>query len=212
VFENSSAAEKWDIIQDYIVPGAPVSNERLLPNVLSEKEVLFKASDFLAKKGALDTSYYEYQNHPALLAAKIETPILITDAGNGEPGWYLITAVDDNGVFVARMSFNSAVNASDEKFAGLQGFALPNTSNHVITKREATELIQTQFPESTVSEPMAIENLRLEDDPSSHKFFSGILQSTAMSEAQPDPVMNTLSLRLSPAIHPFPAGCQTGQP
>jgi hypothetical protein len=107
------------------------------------------------------------------MALPSNTPAWVykTDAWNGEPGWYLLTAVDDKGVLLARMSFNSAMNASDEEFAGLQGFALPNISHHFITKREATELIQSQFPDSIVSEPMAIENLRLDDDPSSHKFF-----------------------------------------
>jgi hypothetical protein len=171
VVGNNTPSEKWEFIQDYMVPGAPVSNTRPMPNILSEQEVLLKAMDFINKEGALDTSYYEYQNHPALLSAKIETPVLVTDAENGEPGWYLLTAVDNDGVFLARMSVNSAINARDEEFAGLRGFALPNSLYHFITKREAAELIQSQFPDSKVSEPMAIENLRLEDDPSSHMFF-----------------------------------------
>jgi hypothetical protein len=41
----------------------------------------------------------------------------------------------------------------------------------MITRREAAELIQSQFPDSAVSEPLAITNLRLDDDNSSHTFF-----------------------------------------
>jgi hypothetical protein len=171
VFENGSSAEQWELIQDYIVPDAPVSNQRPLPNVLSEQEILLKAADYLDKEGAFDPSYFEYQNNPALLMAKIETPVLIINAESGEPSSYMLTAVDDDGVFLAQMSFNSTVNASDEEFARLRGSALPNTAYHVITKREAAELIQSQFPDSIVSEPMAITNLRLDDDPSSHMFF-----------------------------------------
>jgi hypothetical protein len=170
VFENNTPKEKWEIIQDYMVPNAPVSNERPLPNVLSEQEVLLKAADVLAKEGVFDPSYYEYKENPALLTAKIETPILLTDAVSGEPRSYTLIAVDDAGVYLARMSFNVAVNARDEEFIGLSGSALPNTANHFITKQEADDLIQSQFPENAVSEPIAITGLRLDDDPSSHMF------------------------------------------
>jgi hypothetical protein len=172
MYEKSTPQEKWRIIQEYyMVPGAPVSNERPLPNVLSEQEVLLKALDVLSKEGAFDTSYHEYQKHPALLTAKIETPILVTNAENGEPGWYLLMATDNTGVFLARMSFNSSVTVSDDEFIGISSFAFPDSANHFITKQEAAELIKSQFPDSTVSEPIAIENLRLDDDPYSHMFF-----------------------------------------
>jgi hypothetical protein len=169
-FENRTPEEKWEIIQNYMVPGAPVSNTRPLLNVLSEQEVLLKAADYTIKKGMVDTSHPVYQPYPALLSAKIETPVLVTNAESGEPGWYLLIATNNDGVFLARMSFKSAVNTSDDGFVGLSSFAFPNSANHFITKREAAELIQSQFPDSEVSEPMAIENLRLEDDLSSHMF------------------------------------------
>jgi hypothetical protein len=172
VYDKSTPQEKWQIIRDDImVPGAPVSNERPLPNVLSEQEVLLKVADVAIEEGILDPSYYEYQNNPALLTAKIETPVLITDAENGKPGCYLLTAVDNDGVFLAEVSVNSAVNANTAEFEFGRGFAIPDTSHHYITKREASELIQSQFSDSTVSEPMAITNLWLDDDPYSHMFF-----------------------------------------
>jgi hypothetical protein len=172
VYEQSTPQEKWQIIRDDVmVPGVPVSNERPLPNVLSEQEVLLKAADVAIEEGALDPSYYAYQNYPALLTAKIETPVLITDAASGEPDSYLLTAVDDDGVLLADVGVNSAFNAKDTEFVGVVGFAKANSSNHLITKREASELIQSQFSDSAVSEPMAITNLRLDDDPYSHMFF-----------------------------------------
>jgi hypothetical protein len=171
VFESGTSAEKWEIIQDSMVPGALVSSERPLPNVLSEKEVLLKATDYAIVIGALDPSYYAYQNYPALLSAKIETPILITDAESGEPDSYLLVVVDDDGVLLAEVFVNSAINASNTEFEFGRGFAIPNTLHHYITKKEAAELIQSQFPDGAVSEPMAITNLRLDDDPYSHMFF-----------------------------------------
>jgi hypothetical protein len=171
VYKKSTSQEKWQIIRDDVmVPGAPVSDERPLPNVLSEQEVLLKAADYAIGKGVLDPAYYAYQDNPALWTARIETPVLITNAENSEPGSYILTAVDDNGVFLAQVSVNSSVNASDSEFERLRSFALPNSSYHFITKREASELIQSQFPDSAVSEPMLITNLRLDDDQSSHMF------------------------------------------
>jgi hypothetical protein len=41
-------------------------------------------------------------------------------------------------------------------------------NNHIMTKQEVIELVQSQFPDGTVSEPMAIGNLRLVYDPYSH--------------------------------------------
>jgi hypothetical protein len=127
---NNTPNEKWEIIQNYMVPGAPVSSERPLPNVLSEQEVLLKAMDFAIEEGALDTSYYAYQNYPALLNAKIETPILVTNARSGEPDSYLLTAVDADGLLLADVGVNSALNAKDTEFVGVFGFARDNSSNH----------------------------------------------------------------------------------
>jgi hypothetical protein len=46
VYEKSTPREKWRIIQDYyMAPGASASNERPLPNVLSEQEVLLTSPE-----------------------------------------------------------------------------------------------------------------------------------------------------------------------
>jgi hypothetical protein len=172
VFESSGTpAEKWELIQDYLVPGATVSNECPLPTVLSEQEILLKAADNAIKEGLLDSSHFAYQQYPALLTAKIETPILVTDAENGEPNRYLLTAVNDGGELLAEVGVYSTVNTTDTDFFGIFGFTRANASNHFITKQEAAALIQSQFPDSAVSEPMAITSLRLDDDPYSHMFF-----------------------------------------
>jgi hypothetical protein len=169
-FEKSTPQEKWEIMREYyMVPGAPVSDERPLPNVLSEREVLLKAADQAILEGVLDPSYYAYEETPELMTAKIETPILVTDGNTGEPDMYLLTAVDDTGVLLATVSVNSAVNTNGTKFEYGRGFARPNTSAHYITKREAVDLIRSQFPEAMTSEPMAVSNLRLGDDPNTPK-------------------------------------------
>lgn len=43
-----------------MVPGAPVSDVRPLPNILSEQEILLKAADYAIAEGVLDPSYDEY--------------------------------------------------------------------------------------------------------------------------------------------------------
>jgi hypothetical protein len=172
VYENIIPEEKWDIMQEhYMVPDAPVSSERPLPNVLSEQEVLLKAADVAIEEGVLDPSYYAYQNYPELLNAKIEVPILVTDANSGEPDSYLLTAINNKGELLAEVGVNSSVNVNSSDFIGVIGFAKSGSSNHFITKREAATLIQSQFPGESVSEPMAITNLRLEDSKHSHMFF-----------------------------------------
>jgi CDP-diacylglycerol pyrophosphatase len=83
-YAKSTPEEKWEIIQEYCMASdASASTESPLPNVLSEQEVLLKAADFAIAEGVLDPSYYAYQTNPALMDAKIETPILMTDASSG---------------------------------------------------------------------------------------------------------------------------------
>jgi hypothetical protein len=182
VDEKSTPEEKWQIMRDdIIVPSAPVSTERPLPNVLSEQEVLLKAADVAIKDGVLNPSYYAYQHNPALMDAKIETPILMSDASTGVPNIYLLNAVDADGISLALISVSSARDEGEStfvrgRFISEAGFR-PN--NHIITKREAVELIQSQFPDSTISEPMAIDNLRLKDKRYSHQ---GIFWYFAVSE------------------------------
>ncbi|MDR0628164.1 MAG: hypothetical protein LBG24_00675 [Treponema sp.] len=175
-FEQSTPEEKWEIIQEYcMAPDASASAERPLANILSEQEVLLKAADFAIEEGVLDPSYYAYQTNPALMDAKIETPVLVTDASSGVPDMYILNAVDQDGIYLARISVSSNPSDTSEASFIFSRFITEPTSahNHLMTKREATALIQSQFPngmtDGTVSEPMMIGNLRLGDDPHSHR-------------------------------------------
>jgi hypothetical protein len=183
-FERSTPEEKWKILREYfLVPDAPVSNERPLPNVLSEQEILLKAADFAVKEGVLYPDYYAYQNNPALKSAKIETPILLTNASTGEPDAYILTAVDANGVSMATVIVSSNSGGDSASFIRGRSIAEPGGAyNHIMTKREAAELIQSQFPEGEVSEPMAVSNLRLGEDPHSHR---GIFWYFTVDESEP---------------------------
>jgi hypothetical protein len=171
IFENSTPSERWQIMQDdYIVPDADISNERILPNVISEQEVLLKAAEFAIEEGALDPTYYAYENNPALMTAKIEKPILLTDAESGVPDTYMLNAVDSDGISLARITVSSSRDVGDESF--IIGRSISETvtaHNHIITQQEARELIKSQFPDKKTSEPLAIHNLHLENDPQSHK-------------------------------------------
>jgi hypothetical protein len=171
-FEKSTPDEQWEVMRDYMVPGAPVSDERPLPNVLSEREVLLKVAEAAVKEGVLHPSYYAYENNPALTTAKIETPILMFNLGNGVPDRYIINAVDTDGITLAFVSVRSARDANGEPFEFARNIVEPNAATiHMITKREAAELIQNQFPDNEVSEPMLISNLRLGDAKQSHREF-----------------------------------------
>jgi hypothetical protein len=172
VYESSAPEEKLEILQEYfMVPDAPVSNERPLPDVLSEQEVLLKAVDYAVAEGVLEPSFYAYEETPELMYAKVEVPILITNAATGVPDAYMLTAVDDKGSLLAEVIVNCATVTNGEKFEYERGFAISNLSSHRITKQETVDLIQSQFPGSTISEPMMIGNLRLEDNPYSNRGF-----------------------------------------
>jgi hypothetical protein len=188
VYEQSTPEEKWQVIRDdFMVSDAPADIERPLPNVLSEQEVLLKAADVAVKEGVLDPDYYAYQNNPALKDAKIETPILLTDGVTGGPGTYILNVVDASGISLATVSVNSTYDTDEASFERWRSIPDPVTgpANHIITKREAAELSQSQFPGSTVSEPIAVTNLRLEDDPHSHSsiFWYFTVTETARSAA-----------------------------
>jgi hypothetical protein len=170
-FENRTPEEKWEIMQEYyMVPGTPVSTERPLSNVLSEQEVLLKAADFAIAESVLDSSYYAYEKNPALMDAKIESPILVTDAASGVPDMYILNAVDDDGISLARISVSSNLDdMSGVSFVRGRSISEASmASDHIITKREAVELIQSQFKNMILSEPVAVGDLRLGDDPHSH--------------------------------------------
>jgi hypothetical protein len=164
---NSTPEQKWEVMQDYLAPGTTVSGERPMPDILSEQEVLLKAADYAYKIGALDSSYYEYTNVPALLTAKIETPILVYNS-TGYPATYMLTVVDDSEGFLAGAYVQPVVGTDEATFETTRFTrvnALPEQSGHYITKREAIDLIKSQFSDRIVSKPIAVAGLCLVDDP-----------------------------------------------
>ncbi|MDR3172658.1 MAG: hypothetical protein LBU19_00270 [Treponema sp.] len=104
---------------------------------------MLKAADAAIKEGVLDPSYYAYQNNPALLKAKIETPMLVFDASTGSPGSYILNAVDANGISLALVSVSSALNVDKASFELGRAITEENgPSIHLITKQEATSFIR----------------------------------------------------------------------
>jgi hypothetical protein len=184
--EEKTAEEIWEIIQKDLAPGAEVSKERPFSDVLSEQEVLLKAVDYAGKIGAGDPSYYLYQEIPALLTAKIETPILLHFVPTGTTSSYLLTAVDTDGTMLMSVWVNSSPDADMDSFELLRAFGLvnmPEHSTHHITKREAIHLSKRQFPDKQVSDPIAVLGLHLEDSPHSgnHAFWYFTVSDTSQS-------------------------------
>jgi hypothetical protein len=168
---SSTPEEKWAIIQDYMAPFATVSNERPMPDILSEQEVLIKAVEYAARIGALDSSYYVYKDNPELLNARIETPILLFFP-DGTPVSYFLTVVDDIGETLMDAFVRPGIDVDYDLFETSRSGMISNKpdylSGHYITKREAVDLIQSQFPDSIVSDPIAVRNLFLEGNPHSN--------------------------------------------
>jgi hypothetical protein len=170
--EEKTAEEIWEIIQKDLAPGAEVSKERPFSDVLSEQEVLLKAVDYAGKIGAGDPSYYLYQEIPALLTAKIETPVLLYHVPAGTTSAYLLTAVDTDGTDLIQYYVRSSVGVDMDSFEifHAKSINMPEHSTHRMTKREAIRLIKNQFPDKQVSEPIAIVGLHLEDSRYSHSY------------------------------------------
>ena len=170
--KETKTAETWEAVQQAMVPGADASSERPYTDVLSEKEVLLKAVDYALKEGALNSSYYIYQENPALLTAKIETPVLLHFIPTGTTNAYLLTAVDTDGANLANFFVNASADTDINSFEFTREVSTENIpdeqSAHRITKREAVRLIKNQFPDKQVSEPIALSGLRLEDSPYSN--------------------------------------------
>jgi hypothetical protein len=160
--------ELWPTIENVLVPGAEVSDERPVDNVLSEKEILIKATKFAEERGFLEPDSLFINSQPKLLTANIETPIFIHNfLGSAEEcyeyGTYQIYAVDDNGEYLAhilaRPHDNVDINNLDIVMGVLEENIMeysPELSTHFITKREAVELIESQFPGQSYEGPIAI--------------------------------------------------------
>jgi hypothetical protein len=168
--------DTWETIQQSMASGADVNGERPLPNVLSEQEVLIKAVDYARHIGAFSPTYYVYQENPALLTAKLETPVLIYDISTGTMNIYSLTAVDNDGTDLMTVYVSSSVDTAINNFEHIRIIGLvnvPEQSIHRITKREAIRLMKNQFSEKQMSDPIAITGLYLEDSPYSnnHEFW-----------------------------------------
>jgi hypothetical protein len=164
---NNTPEEKWASLEDYMAPGAVPSNIRPRPDILSEQEVLLKAMDYAYSIGALNRSYFLFQEDPRLLNARIETPVLLY-LPNGSPLSYMLMAVGENGESLMFIFVRPTIDADYSSFVTLSGGSPPNApdySSHFITKSQIIELIKSQFPDSSFSEPIALRGLSLEEIP-----------------------------------------------
>ena len=166
LFFSCRAETKQEIIenlQGFLADGVTLDDQRPMRGILSEQEVLLKAANIAVGQGVLDPSYYRYEDNPALLTAKIETPILIHGI-NGEPHSYFLYAVDEDGNFLIGASVRSDENVEDDNFLSTITETMPyRTENtHYITKREVKDFLHSRFPDRRISEPVVIGGLELE--------------------------------------------------
>ena len=159
----------WEQIKTILAPGVEVSDERPYPDVLSEKEVLIKFIEHARQEGALHPSYYLYQENPELLDMKLEVPVLLYFIPYGTTHSYIIYGVSDDGEPLLELIVSAKVGTSMKEFETGRAVAIPSDqvpieySSHVITKREAAEIIKNQMPGKRTSEPLAIMGLRIEE-------------------------------------------------
>lgn len=166
--DNPSLDEKVKIMNEYLAPDVTINDQRPMPNVLSEQEILLKAAEYAINDGALNESYYLYKSIPELLTAKAETPILL-HSPDGIPCSYMLTAVDNTGTCLFSANVDCAVN-SDKEFVASTMEPLPNREPrlHIITKREVKDFANSKFPDMKITEPIAIMGVKLENSRFSH--------------------------------------------
>jgi hypothetical protein len=160
--------ELWTVIENVMVPGVEVSDVRPVDNVLSEKEILIKATKFVEERGFLESDSLFLSSQPKLQTAHIETPIFIHNfLGPAEEcyeyGTYLIFAVDNNGEYLANLIVRPHENVDITRLDIAMGYSeenimeySPELATHFITKQEAIELIESQFPGQPYEGPIAI--------------------------------------------------------
>jgi hypothetical protein len=165
---NLEEPELWSVIEDVMAPGTEVSDIRPADNVLSEKEILLKAAKFADERGLLESDSLFLTSQPKLQTAHIETPVFIHNfLGSAEEcyeyGTYLIYAVDQNGEYLANLLVRPHDNVDLTRIDIAMGVVnedvmqtSPETAKHFITKREAVELIESQFPGQTYEGPIAV--------------------------------------------------------
>jgi hypothetical protein len=170
--QTKQTERRWSDILYNMAEGATVSDTRPMENILSEKEVLMKAAEWAEQEGALHPSYFRYKENPELLTAKVETPLLLFHP-DGVLAAYKLSVINDTGTYLG----SAFVRPGDS--SPLDGFVVTvmqdppaseryNRCKHLISKREAVNLIKDQFPDSKNSEPVLVNNLFLEDNPNSN--------------------------------------------
>jgi hypothetical protein len=159
-----------ETLQRYLVDGVILDDQRPMVGILSEQEVLLKAADIAVNGGFhFDISSY-LEEEPALLTAKIETPVLL-HRSNGEPWVYMLYVVDEKRTLLMIASVKCEENVDRQYFLATLSRAIPNRhlyddayyDAHYITKREVKEYTKRRFPDKNISEPVAITNLFLEE-------------------------------------------------
>ena len=149
---KDSLEKIWKQIEDYIESDVGmISDERPLPDVLSEKEILVRAYSIMSKRGAFSPNNEQFINAPCLLSAKVARPSAIYVFRNDGYAymWYDLYAVADNGEVLIRQAASAAAYLGDgELLAGGQssyGHEEGRYAYHFITESELIELISSQF-------------------------------------------------------------------
>ena len=161
------------LVQPILAEGVTLDSATPMPGILSEEEVMLRAADFVYKIGGLNSSFFVYEENPAMWTAKIEAPVLIFDP-NGLPLAYRFTAVDYSDTMLMDATFSPYMEdtAPGDFFMAR---TVPNRqttdeqSIHFITKREARQIIKDTFPDKNPSEPVALAQLNLENSRYSHR-------------------------------------------
>jgi hypothetical protein len=160
-YPQNDTEKTWKAIESYIESDVGISDVRLFPNVLSEKELLLKAYKTMSMRGYFSPDNHMFTVDPRLLTAKIARPLMIHHFLNGWAGVASkIYAITDNGEVLIEQEVNCIASAGEDDFLfGQSGYGRTNQAYvyHFITEGELMELIESQFDSPPDETPIMVE-------------------------------------------------------
>ncbi|GHU71365.1 hypothetical protein FACS189450_07270 [Spirochaetia bacterium] len=158
----------WLLIEKFLADGAEVFDVRPDAGIVSEKEILVKIAKIAAADGYLNLNHPLYStDNPKLATARIEAPILVHDLTVPvqdvyKASSYLLNAVDDRGETLLSVYVDPSASSTDDLYGPISVTPKNGSvemSRHFITRREAKEIIESQFPGQEYEGPIAVSML-----------------------------------------------------
>ena len=162
-YTKETVEKTWKQIEGYVESDVGISDERPLPEVLSEKEILVRAYSIMLKRGTFSPNNEQFINAPCLLSAKVARPMAIyffCDDGYAYMGYKLYAVADNGEVLILQDASAAAYLGDGELLAGGQssyGHEEGWWAYHFITETELIELAESHFGRPPDERPILVQ-------------------------------------------------------